>query len=60
MTEEVANDIWRAINAFPPIHSMELQNGKLDDNTYDGYLRLQDWAFVQRYTLIKESSRSDR
>lgn len=30
------------------------------DNPQDGYARLQDWAFVQAFALVKESSRPER
>ncbi|MCJ1346320.1 hypothetical protein MMC31_004535 [Peltigera leucophlebia] len=60
ITEEVAADIRRAINALPPAHQVEPQDGELVDNPRNGYIQLQDWAFVQGFALVKESSRSDR
>ena len=53
MTEEVATDIQRAINALPPAHQVEPQDGELVDNPRDGYIRLQDWAFTQGFALVK-------
>ena len=43
MTEEVATDIRRAINALPPAHQVEPQDGELVENARDGYIHLQDW-----------------
>ena len=42
MTEEVATDIQRTINALPSVHEVEPQDGELVDNPRDGYIRLQD------------------
>lgn len=50
----------RSINVLPPAHRSEPQNGELVDNPQDGYARLQDWAFVQGFALVKESSRPER
>ena len=60
ITEELATDIQRAINALPPAHQVEPQDGELVDNPRDGYIRLQDWAFIQGFALVKESSRPER
>ncbi len=60
ITEELATDIQRAINALLPAHQVEPQDGELVDNPRDGYIRLQDWAFTQGFALVKESSRSER
>ena len=60
MIEEGATDIRRAINALPPAHQMEPQDGELIDNPPDGYIRLQYWAFTQGFALVKESSRPEQ
>lgn len=59
-TDTLAADIRRAINALPLAHRSEPLNGELVDNPQDGYARLQDWAFVQGFALVKESSRPER
>ena len=59
-TDALATDIRRAINSLPLAHQSEPQNGELVDNPQDGYARLQDWAFMQDFALVKESSRSER
>ena len=60
ITEELATDIQRAMNALLPTHQVEPQDGELIDNPCDGYIRLQDWTFTQGIALVKESSRSER
>ena len=42
MTDKVATDIQRTINALPPAHEVEPQDGEFVDNPRDGYIRLQD------------------
>lgn len=59
-TDTLAAGIRRAINALPLAHRSELLNGELVDNLQDRYARLQDWAFVQGFALVKESSRPER
>ncbi len=59
-TDALAADIRRAINSLPLAHQSEPQNGELVDNPQDGYARLQDWAFVQGFALVKESGRPER
>lgn len=56
----MAADIRRAINALPLAHRSEPLNGELVHNLQDRYARLQDWAFVQGFALVKESSRPER
>lgn len=38
ITEELATDIQRAINALPSAHQVEPQDGKVVDNPRDGYI----------------------
>lgn len=59
-TDALTADIQRAINVLPPAHRSEPQNGELVDNPQDGYTHLQDWAFVQGFALVKESSRPEQ
>lgn len=59
-TDALTTDIQRAINSLPLAHQSEPQNGELVDNPQDGDARLQDWAFVQGFALVKESSRPER
>lgn len=54
-TDALTADIRRAINSLPLAHQSEPQNGELIDNPQDGDTRLQDWAFVQGFALLKES-----
>ena len=60
MTEEVATDIRRAIDALLPTHQVEPQDGELVDNPHNAYIRLQDWAFIQGFALVKESTRLEK
>lgn len=60
MTEEVTTDIQRVTNAFLPAHQVKPQDGKFVDNLCNGYIQLQDWAFIQRFVLIKESFESEQ
>lgn len=60
ITEELATDIQRAINALPPAYQVEPKDGELVDNPRNGYIRLQDWTFTQGFALVKESSRPER
>ena len=60
MNEEVSIEIQRAINALPHAHQVEPQDGELVDNPRNRYIRLQDWAFTQRFTLGKESARPEQ
>ena len=53
-TNALTADMQRAINVLPPAHRSQPQNGELVDNPQDGYAHLQDWAFVQGFTLVKE------
>lgn len=55
--KDVAINIQRAINALFSIYQMETQNGKLVDNPYNDYIRLQDWTFTQRSAQVKKSCR---
>ncbi len=59
-TDALAADIRKSINSLPIAYQSEPQNGELVDNSQDGYVRLQDWAFVPDFALVKESSRSER
>ncbi len=60
MTEALAVQIQRAVDALPASLQIETKDGELVDNPGDGYARLQDWAFVQGFVLVKESSRPER
>ena len=53
MTKEVSTDIQKAINALPHAHQVEPQDGELVENPRNKYVRLQDWAFTQKCTLVK-------
>ncbi len=59
-TGTLAAEIQRAIKVLPVFHRMESQDGELVDNSRDGYIRLQDWAFIQGFTFVKESTRAER
>ena len=45
-TGALAAEIQRAIKVLPASHQIEPQDGELVDNPSDGYIRLQDWAFI--------------
>lgn len=46
MTEALAVEIQSAVDALPASHQIEPQDRELVGNPGDGYVRLQDWAFV--------------
>ena len=60
MTRALAAEIQRAVDVIPASHRIEPKDGELVDNPGDGYICLQDWASVQGFALVKESSRPDR
>ena len=45
-TGALAAEIQTAIEVLPASHRIEPQDGELVDNPRDGYIRLQDWAFI--------------
>ncbi len=56
----LSTDIQKAISSLPLAHQSQSLNAELVDNLKDGYASLQDWAFVQGFKLVKESSRPER
>ena len=48
-TGALAAEIQSAIEIIPACHRIESQDGELVDNPADGYIRLQDWAFIQGF-----------
>lgn len=60
LTEALADEFRRAVNALPPAHRIEPQENELVESPDVGYVRLQDWAFTQGFALVKESSRPER
>ncbi len=60
MTEALAVQIQRVIDALPVSHQIQSQDGELVDNPGDGYVCLQDWAFLQGFALVKKSSQPER
>ncbi len=59
-TGALAAEIQRAIKVLPASHLIESQDGPLVDNQRDGYICLQDWAFIKRFTFVKESTWVER
>ncbi len=59
-TGALAAEVQRAIDVLPASHRIEPQDGELVDNPRDGYIRLQDWAFIQGFTFVKESTWAER
>lgn len=47
MTEALADEIQKAVDAVPASHQLKSQDGELVDNPGDGYVCLQDRASVQ-------------
>ena len=60
VTEALADEFRRAVNALPPAHRIEPQENELVESPDVKYVRLQDWAFTQGFALVKESSRAER
>ena len=56
-TGALAAEIQTAIEVLPASHRIEPQDGELVDNSRDGYIRLQDWVFIQGFAFVKESTR---
>ena len=59
-TGALAAEIQRAIEVLPASHQIEPQDGELVDDPSDGYIRLQDWGFIQGFALVKASTRAER
>lgn len=59
-TRALAAEIQRAIEVLPASHQIGPQDRELVDNPSDGYIRLQDWAFIQGFALVKASTRAER
>ena len=60
VTEALADEIRRGVNALPPVHGIEPQENELVESPDVRYVRLQDWAFTQGFALVKKSSRPER
>ncbi len=59
-TGALAAEIQRAIEVLPVSHRMEPQDGELVHNPKDGYIRLQDWAFIQGFAFVTESTQAEQ
>lgn len=60
VTEALADEIRHAINAPPIAHKAEPQDNEVVESREVRYIRFQDWAFIQGFALVKESSRPER
>lgn len=60
MTEVLAVEIQSVVDALPASHQIESQDRDLVDNPGDANVRLQDWAILQGFALVKESSQPER
>ena len=60
MTEALADEIQKAVDAVPASHQLKPQDGELVDNPGDGYVCLQDRASVQGFIRVKEGSQPER
>ncbi len=60
VTDTLADEIRRAVNALPPAQRIEPQENELVESPDVGYVHLQDWALTQGFALVKESSRPER
>ena len=60
MIEVLAVEIQSAVDALPASHQIEPQDRELVDNPGGVYVRLQDWAVLQGFALVKESSQPER
>lgn len=58
--EALVAELQRAIQVLPASHRIELQDGELVENPRDGYICLQDWAFIQGFVFIKKSTWAKR
>ena len=53
-------DIDKAIEAIPSAHCATLGIDEIFSLPEAAYLRMQDWAFTQRFALCTESKSTDR
>ena len=60
VTDALADEIRRAINALPSASRIEPKKNELVESPDIRYVRFKDWAFTQGFALIKESSRPKR
>ncbi len=60
VTDALADEIRRAVNALPSASEIEPKENELVESPDIRYVRFQDWAFTQGFALIKESSCPER
>jgi len=60
VTPELAAAIIEATKALPPSHLLSPVAGEAFDDKKQAFLRINDWAFTQGFTIATESGSSER
>jgi hypothetical protein len=58
VTAELQAQLDEAVAAIPPAHRLYPSRDEVFESKEAAFARLQDWAFVQGFAIVKESAKS--